>query len=198
MIDKLNELDTRLFLFLNSLHNTFFDPIMYWASDKWFWIPFYLLIIILIIRQYKWQSVLILISIALLITISDQLSSHLIKPWAERLRPSHEPALAGLVHLSKAGPGGSYGFVSGHATNSFALFVFLSLILSSKFRWLKYILCFWAILVSYSRIYVGVHYPGDVICGAILGSLVGCGVATFYKWIRKYDPLAKRAYSNKT
>lgn len=88
-----------------------------------------------------------------------------------------------MVHLSKAGSGGMYGFVSGHATNSFALFIFLTLILNKKFNWLKYILCFWALLISYSRIYVGVHYPGDVICGALLGSLVGFGVAKLYQWV---------------
>lgn len=183
MLERLKDIDTSLFLFLNERHNSFFDPIMYWISNKYFWTPFYLLIVILIIRAYKKKSILILFCIGILITLSDQLSSHLIKPWVKRLRPSHTPAIESLIHLSKAGAGGLYGFVSGHATNSFALFVFLCLVLSRKFGWLKKVLFFWAVLICYSRIYVGVHYPGDVICGALLGSLVALAVVLFYKWI---------------
>lgn len=181
MLESLKSLDTRLFLYLNGKHNTFFDPIMYWVSDKLFWIPFYLIIAVLIVWAYKKKSIFIFVGVGILITVSDQLSSHLIKPWAKRLRPSHNPALSGLVHLSKAGAGGPYGFVSGHATNSFALFAFLSLVLCSKFKWLKYLLLFWALLISYSRIYVGVHYPGDVLCGGLLGCLVGWFLAFLLK-----------------
>jgi undecaprenyl-diphosphatase len=181
IIEKLNALDVRLFLSLNKHHNAFFDPIMYWASNKYFWVPFYLLIVILIIRAYKKRSILIFICTGILITLSDQLSSAVIKPLVKRLRPSHNPALAGLVHLSSAGPGGLYGFVSGHATNCFALFIFLTIILCKKFTPLKWVLFIWAIVVSYSRIYVGVHYPGDVICGAALGSIIGYVLSLIYE-----------------
>lgn len=184
ILQQLKQADQRLFLFLNEQHNAFFDPIMYWISNKYFWIPFYLLIIILIIKHYKRLSILLLFCVGILITLSDQLSSGLIKPLAERLRPSHNPAFEGLVHLSKAGPGGMYGFVSGHATNSFALFIFLTIVLPKKFNWLKWMLGIWALLNCYSRIYVGVHYPGDVICGMILGTIVGYAVAQFYKWLK--------------
>lgn len=184
MLETLNALDIKLFLFLNSHHNAFFDPIMYWASNKFIWTPFYLFIAILIVMAYKKRSILIFICIAILITISDQLSSEVIKPIVKRLRPSHNPAIEHLVHLSKAGPGGLYGFVSGHATNSFALLVFLTVILPKRFNWLKWILCFWALLICYSRVYVGVHYPGDITGGILLGSIVGFAVGSFYKWIR--------------
>jgi undecaprenyl-diphosphatase len=185
MIEKLNALDTRLVLWLNGHHTAFFDPVMYWVSSKLFWAPFYLFIILLIIIGYKKRSWLIFVGVGLLITLSDQLSSHLIKNTVRRLRPSHAPALEGLVHLSKAGAGGLYGFVSGHATNSFALFVFLSLVLDSRFKWLKYVLACWAVLICYSRVYVGVHYPGDLLCGALLGSLIGYFVAFLYKWVAR-------------
>lgn len=142
MLEKLNSLDTALFLYLNGKHNAFFDPIMYWASDKLFWVPFYILIAILLVWFYKKQSIPIFISIGVLITLADQIASHLIKPMVKRLRPSHEPDLQGLVHLSEAGPGGQYGFVSSHAANAFALVVFLFFILPQKFNWLKYILIF--------------------------------------------------------
>lgn len=180
MLERLKALDTSFFLYLNGKHNAFFDPIMYWASDKFFWIPFYLIIAILIIRIYRKRSILIFVGIAILITISDQLASGLIKPWAERLRPSHNPAIENLVHLSRAGAGGLYGFVSSHAANSFALFAFLSIVLCSKFKWLKYVLFLWAILTSYSRIYVGVHYPGDVLCGAALGIMLGISLSVLF------------------
>lgn len=183
MFNTLKEWDTDLFLYLNGKHNSFFDVIMYWASDKVFWFPFYAILLIIVIRYFKKRSVLILLHIAALITASDQISSGLIKNTVKRLRPSHEAAIQDLVHLSKAGAGGSYGFVSSHASNSFALLVFLSFILPASFRPLKYILLFWAVLVAYSRIYVGVHYPGDVICGALLGSLLGWLFSRLYFYL---------------
>src|SRR5699024_6648666 len=142
-------------------------------SNKWIWIPFYFLLLMIIVRLYKKRSWIVCIFIGALITISDQVSSGVLKPLVDRLRPSHNPDLLELIHLSKAGPGGMYSFVSGHATNCFALFIFLSLILNAKLKWSKYVLLIWALLVSYSRIYVGVHYPGDVLGGALLGSLIG-------------------------
>lgn len=172
MIEYLNHLDMQLFLFLNGLHNPFFDPIMYWLSDKDVWIPFYLLIALLIIKHYKKDSILILVFAIVALAICDQVASHLIKFLVERLRPSHEPALEGLVHLSKAGPGGLYGFVSSHTANAIGLAVFFGLTLDKSFKILKYILFIWAILVAYSRIYNGVHYPGDILCGGILGAVI--------------------------
>lgn len=181
MLYKLNELDTQLFLYLNGKHNPFFDEVMYWASDKLFWVPFYAVIFIFIILWYKKQSIVLFVSIAVLITLSDQIASHLIKNLAQRLRPSHEPILQGLVHLSKAGAGGRYGFVSSHAANAFALATFLSLILPKKFNWLKYVLFGWAAFVSYSRIYNGVHYPADVIVAALLGIILAWLVYLIYQ-----------------
>src|SRR5699024_9094530 len=125
------------------------------------------------------------------ITISDQVSSGVIKPLAARLRPSHNSDLMELVHLSKAGPGGMYGFVSGHATNCFALFIFLTLVLNNKVKWVKYLLLVWALLVSYSRIYVGVHYPGDVMAGALLGSLTGYIIGKTYSYLGKRIKFAR-------
>ncbi len=172
-MEYLKTLDTELFLFLNGSHNAFFDPIMFWLSDKLIWIPMYLLIIFLIIRRYKLQGVLILVFIALTIVLCDQTASGLLKNTVQRLRPSHDPALTGLVHLSKAGPGGLYGYASSHAANVFGLATFLCFALDEKFKMLKYWMFIWAILVSYSRIYNGVHYPGDVITGILIGSAFG-------------------------
>ena len=185
MFDKLKEWDTNLFLFLNKAHNSFFDVVMYWASDKLFWLPFYVFLFALVITVFKKKSALILLFIAALITASDQLASGFLKNTVKRLRPSHEAALQSVIHLSKAGTGGPYGFVSSHAANSFALFVFLSLLLPRSYRWLKYVLLFWAVLVSYSRIYNGVHYPGDVVAAALLGSLLGWLFAKLYGFTQR-------------
>jgi undecaprenyl-diphosphatase len=161
---------------------------MYWASDKLFWIPFYLIIIFLLVREYKKQSITILISIAILIAMCDQIASNLIKNTVKRIRPSHEPALQNLIHLSKAGPRGDYGFVSSHAANAFGLATFLILLLPKKYNPLKWILGFWAILVSYSRIYNGVHYPSDVIVAGLIGMLLAYLVFKIYSKIKiKYS-----------
>ena len=179
MLKKINQIDTELFLFLNGKHNSFFDPIMYWASDKLFWIPFYAFLLFIIVREFKKKSMYALPAIAILITICDQTASHLIKNAVKRLRPSHEPSLENLIHLSKAGPGGQYGFISSHSTNAFGLATFLILLLPKKYNWLKWILGFWAFLVAYSRIYNGVHYPGDVFVAAFLGVFYGIIISSF-------------------
>jgi undecaprenyl-diphosphatase len=172
-MEYLKTIDTDLFLFLNGLHNSFFDPIMYWLSNTMIWVPMYLLIIFLMIRRYKIRGVLMLLFIGILIALCDQTASHLLKNLVQRLRPSQDPSLAGLVHLSKAGPGGLYGFVSSHAANCFGLATFIYFTFDNQFKLLKYWLLIWAVLVSYSRIYNGVHYPGDVLVGALIGIVYG-------------------------
>ncbi len=185
MLECLNSLDTKLFLFLNGIHNAFLDPIMFWLSDKWVWLPMYLIIVFFIIWRYKMKGVIMLLFVGLVIALCDQTASHLIKNAVQRLRPSHDPALTGLVHLSKAGPGGLYGFVSSHAANSFGMATFFYFVLDSKFKYLKYWLFIWAVLVSYSRIYNGVHYPGDVIVAAIIGAFFGWCFALLFKFVER-------------
>ncbi len=121
------------------------------------------------------------IFIGLLFLISDQTSVKLFKDVFERLRPCHEIDLSGLVHVVD-GCGGKFGFVSSHAANSFAFAIFSGYLLKSNYKYILPLMLFWAALVSYSRIYVGVHYPGDIIGGAILGSIVG--ILVF--WLMKY------------
>ncbi len=187
-MDYLNSIDTQIFLFINGLHNDFFDFIMYWLSDKLIWIPLYLFIVYIIIKEYKVKGIIVILMAVLVITMCDQTASHLLKNTVKRLRPSHVEALAGVIHLTKAGVGGLYGFASSHAANTFGLATFVSLILSQKYKVLKYSLFVWAILVSYSRVYNGVHYPGDVLAGAVIGIFWGWAISKLYlkietKWL---------------
>lgn len=186
MMEYIKTIDTELFMLINGLHNAFFDLIMYWLSDKLFWIPMYLLIAFFMVRRYKMRGVLMLLFVGVVIVLCDQTASHLIKNLVQRLRPSHEPTLAGLVHLSKAGPGGLYGFASSHAANVFGLATFLYFVLDKQFKVLKYGLFAWAVLVSYSRIYNGVHYPGDVLVGSFIGIVYGYLMAKAYFFTEVY------------
>ena len=170
----LENLDQQLFLFLNSSHSPLWDNIMYAISGKIIWAPLYLAILIYLGIRYKKRFLLILVFIALAILLSDQVSVQLFKNLFHRLRPCHEPALEGMVHIVREQCGGLYGFVSSHATNSFNI-ALISLLFIRK-RWYTISILSWATIIGYSRIYLGVHYPGDVICGSLLGTLIGWGV----------------------
>lgn len=183
MLEFLNTLDTDLFLFLNGIHNAFFDVAMVYASSKYFWLPFYLFLIYMIFLQEKKKTLLVLLFVLILITISDQVSVQLFKNVFQRLRPCHNPDLALMVHIVE-GCGGKFGFISSHATNSFALAFFVSGLLRTNYRWIGLVMYAWALLTIYSRIYLGVHYPGDVIAGALVGTVIGWGVYAAYKYAK--------------
>ncbi|RPH32508.1 MAG: phosphatase PAP2 family protein [Bacteroidales bacterium] len=170
MVEILLKWDSQLFLLLNGIHSPFWDSIMIFASGKLNWLPLYLLIIFFIALKNRWKTLWWLIAIAIVVVATDQLSVGLFKNVFQRLRPCHNSELQGLIHLVGR-CGGQYGFVSSHAANTFGVAVFLSLLFSK--RWITYSLLIWAAFVSYSRIYLGVHFPGDVICGAILGAGIG-------------------------
>lgn len=175
-------LDKEFFLFLNGLHAQWLDPIMFWISGKKEWIPFYVLIIAFLIREYKWKTILILAGIGLTITIADQITSGFMKPFFARPRPSHESTLQGLVHVINNYRGGAHGFASSHAANTFGLAMFIWILLKDKFRWIV-VIFLWAAVVSYSRIYLGVHYPGDIVVGGLIGAGSGWLMYKLYVWV---------------
>lgn len=186
MIAWLLEADQAFFLFLNGLHHPWLDPVMVFISGKFSWLPLYLLLLFFIIRQYGWESVRILLFIALLISMSDQLSVKAFKLVFERLRPCHEPELQGLIHLASGRCGGSFGFVSSHAANSFALASFVFLLFKTNWKYTGMFAFGWAAVVSYSRIYLGVHYPADILGGALLGIACGYFVWLLYQLSKRY------------
>lgn len=188
MLEEILQFDEQLFLWLNNLHAQWLDPIMHWITGSRSWIPFYLVLAVLIARKHKWHTLYVLLGVALLITACDQFTSGFMKPYFGRLRPCHETDLNGLVHLVK-GCGGQYGYASSHAANTFGLATFLWGLLGRRgFGWFKY-LFLWAAVVSYSRIYVGVHYPLDILTGASIGILFGYLMyKLFFKLEKKYLP----------
>ncbi|MFH1319869.1 MAG: phosphatase PAP2 family protein [Bacteroidota bacterium] len=172
-MQKLEFLDTQLFLFLNSFHNDLWDTVMYFMSDKYFWAPLYALLLVLISIKLGWKRLLLILPlIALLILLSDQ-GSVLLKNIFQRYRPCHNLIIADLVHTINGKCGGQFGFVSSHAANTFALAVFVGMLLRKRLKWMFAFMLLWASLVSYSRIYTGVHYPADVLGGALVGGVLG-------------------------
>ena len=174
MLDKLLQWDKELFLALNGAHNTFMDNVMFWASNKYIWIPLYVFFLFLLYRNYKWKSFIILLFAGLMIFISDQVSVHLFKNTFLRLRPCHDPEIMDMVHLVRNKCGGQFGFISSHATNTFALAVFINGWLGRYYKYFTPLIFIWALIIAYSRIYLGVHYPGDVFAGIVIGAIIGC------------------------
>lgn len=187
MLEYLMQLDKELFLFLNGLNANWLDPVMYYISYKFFWIPFYVLLLWFCYRHYGWKTTLfIMLFVVFLITLSDQ-GSGLIKKSTLRLRPSRDENLGDLVNLVYGYRGGGYSFVSAHASNSFALALFMIHLLKNKIRFIVPVMITYAVLNAYSRIYLGVHYPADMIGGVILGIL--CALLIIQVWdffYRKY------------
>lgn len=173
MINFLNSLDTAVFLFFNGLHCDFLDRFMFVFSSKFVWVPLYAALLLVLVRTFRPRVMLVyLIGLVVAICIADQTCATLIRPFVERLRPSNlANPLSELVHVVNDYRGGRYGFPSCHAANSFAMAVFMLCLM--RRHWLGWVLLVWAIVNSYSRVYLGVHYPGDLLCGAIIGSAAG-------------------------
>ncbi|MFD2520498.1 phosphatase PAP2 family protein [Emticicia soli] len=171
MIETIRYAEYEWFLWLNSFHTPFWDTIMYWVTHRFTWIPLYLFLIYYIFRVIRINAWYKLAFILVSVGLADRITSGFMKPYFHRFRPCHDPSIENIVHVV-GGCGGQYGFASSHAANSFALaLAFVLISPQSKPQW-KYFLFLWAILVSYSRIYVGVHYPTDLLVGGMVGMLV--------------------------
>ena len=172
-METLSQYDSDLFLYLNGLHVDWMDKVMVLITNMWVWFPLYLLLIYWTVKQYGRRCWWIFFAIALVVLCTDQLASHVCKPLFQRLRPCYNADFQYLIYLPKGLAGGRYGFVSSHAANTFGVATFLTPVLKKYRPWMAIVLFLWAFISSYSRIYIGFHYPGDILCGALLGTLIG-------------------------
>ena len=176
MMDALIELDKALFELINgSWHVGFADSIAPWWREKTTWIPLYLALVIWLIIRFRVKALFILAGAGLVILCADQLSSSVIKPLVGRLRPCNDPLMEVRLLLDHCGAGKS--FTSSHATNHFAIYVFLAAMLRGHLRYVVPLGFIWAASISYAQVYVGVHYPADILAGALLGSFLGWLIA---------------------
>ena len=180
-MEFLEQLDTQLFLFLNGLNSPLWDTIMYWISYRYTWIPLYIATLIYFVYKQKYKAIITIILAIGVIALADQISVNLFKNVFLRYRPCHNTDIKDLVHIVHGHCGGQYGFVSSHAANAFGFASFSALVLQK--RNISVALIIWAIIVSYSRVYLGVHYPADIIGGAILGLSSGLFMYLIYQKI---------------
>jgi undecaprenyl-diphosphatase len=172
MIEKIESIDQNLFLYLNSFHADWLDPIMMQVSNKLFWIPLYLLLFCIVQRRFGWKNMgWFALLVALTILFCDQLSSTVLKQYFARYRPCNNLDLKGMVHTFHGHCGSGFSFVSGHAANYFGLTTLLASFM--KKRNATILLLTWAALIAYSRVYLGLHYPADILFGGLLGVVIG-------------------------
>lgn len=195
MLDNLIHFDQQLLLTLNGSDSVFWDGFWMTITRIATWLLFYVAIIFVMLRSYGVKHVvLILFMVGLAILLADQGASGICKPLVHRFRPTHEPLLTGLVDIVDGYRGGKYGFMSSHAANGFAICTLVSLII--RYRWATVTMFIFASLSSFSRIYLGLHYPGDILCGGLWGVICGFIAYWLYSIIAKRMNISKRFYSD--
>ena len=193
MFDYLNDIDTDVLLAVNGLHDTFQDALWWMVSAKWSSLLIIIALTWVLLHQNRRHTLLTIAILMLAFILADQLSSGLIKHLVERLRPTHNPALSDAVHTVNGYRGGLYGFVSSHAANSFAAITFISLLFRKMT--VTVVLTAWALLQCYSRVYLGVHYPGDILGGVTVGLFCGWVVWLLMRWIQRRWNLPRGHYT---
>ena len=181
MIESLQQFDADLFLKIHSgLANPFFDWLLPLMRNRFFWAPLYLFIVVFCYVEYKKKGWYVVGMLLVTFAIGDLLASRLIKPLVARLRPCNEPTLLNEI-ISRVPCGSGYSFPSAHATNHFAIAIFLIFVFYNKWKPILPIGLAWAFIISFSQIYVGVHYPIDTMAGAVLGTIIGLSTSKLYK-----------------
>lgn len=181
-LQELIELDQSLLLKLNGSDSLFWDGFMWVGTSTYIWIPLSLVILYVIIKNNSWQNFLLLvIMLAIVVALADQISSSVFKPLFQRWRPAQDPDIMYIVDIVNGYRGGRYGFISSHAANSFAIITFLSMLMRRTSLTCVFII--WALVNCFTRIYLGVHYPGDILGGMILGILIGLIFYNIYRLI---------------
>lgn len=192
IIQSLANIDKDVFLYFNGLHACFWDYFMSLFTGKMIWVPMYATILYVLLKNFHWKTVLFcVIAIALTITFADQMCNSIIRPLVGRLRPSHpDSPIVSLTYIVNGRHGGGYGFPSCHAANSFGLAVYL--ILLFRKRWLSIFIVTWAVINSYSRLYLGLHFPGDLLVGALIGGLGGWLMCYLFSKVARYKRMDVR------
>ena len=170
-MERLIVLDQRLLIAINGCHAPWADTLFWYASEKWVWIPLYMLLVALLWRHFGWRRMLVMaIGFGVAVGLSDFLTSGLLKPFFHRLRPTHDPQIGNLVHIVNGYRGGRYGFPSSHASDTMACATLFSLLWKN---WRATVpLMLWVALNCYSRMYLGVHYPLDILVGLLIGGVM--------------------------
>ena len=197
-LQRLIDIDKQMMLALNGSDSLYMDGVMKIFTTTSVWIPVAAVLLFIVLKNNTPRgSLLTVLAVALTILACDQISSGLIKPIVARLRPSHDPSFMHLIDTFNGYRSGSYSFTSSHACNSFGIFTIIALIIRN--RALSLSLLLWACINSFSRIYLGVHYPGDILCGAIVGIVIGSIIFLIYHIIKKkIDYTSVRITSNYT
>lgn len=173
----MHQLDWLLFHFINdTLSNSVFDAVLPWCREQWIWAPFYVFIVSFALLNWGKKGGWVIVGLICCVGLTDLTSNYAFKKRFKRLRPCNDPVLAETVRLRLPACGGGYSFTSSHAANHFAVAVFLIGFLGPLKRWAKPALLGWATLVAFAQVYVGVHFPFDVLCGALLGTAIGYGI----------------------
>jgi undecaprenyl-diphosphatase len=172
-LDILREWDRSVLLSINGCNTPLLDGFFKAVTDRWFWFPFYGLLAWHLFKAHGVRFFRLLVVALLTVVVTDQIASSFLKPFVHRLRPCHVAELSSRLHLVDGMCGGMFGFVSSHAANTFGFFALVFFLSGRKWHWLTATLFVWASTVSFSRIYLGVHYPADILGGAMLGLLAG-------------------------
>lgn len=193
MIDALNNLDGNLLLWFNGSHCAYWDDFMFMFTGKWIWVPMYIAIFIYLCRGYGTRRVITyLLAIVLAIVLADQICATVLRPVFQRMRPSNpDNPMSQFVQVVNGYRGGKYGFPSCHAANSVALTVIVCLI--ARYRYLTIFMASWAILTCVTRMYLGVHYPGDILFGSFIGASVGMGCYYLTRLVKNDNLPAKHS-----
>lgn len=172
------------FFFINGHYNPFLDQFMWLYSGKVIWIPLAFVALLVFSVKANWkESLLTIVFFALLCALCDQTASSIIRPLFERFRPTHYPGIENLVHIINNYRGGKYGFISAHATNGFGIATFTALLFRNRIY--TFVIYLWVIITAYSRVYLGVHFVGDVLGGMFIGIFYGWLIYTLYTLTRR-------------
>ncbi|CCY36164.1 putative uncharacterized protein [Tannerella sp. CAG:118] len=178
MLEDLLELDRTVLLFFNHFHTLYLDQVMWVYTGKIIWLPLIVMLVYVVFHRSWKEGILAALMIILVVTICDQVASSIFKPLFERLRPTRDPDFSQYVTIVNNYRGGKYGFASSHASNGFGLAIFTALLFKNRFYSFTAVL--WALITCYSRMYVGVHYPGDILAGIVIGIITSFVV---YKYL---------------